>query len=347
MSQFKKQLKKRESSKPQAKSNVDYSTLLGLGEKSGVLLSLPPESFYPDPDQPRKHFDIESLASLRESIEVNGQLQPIVVNPVDDEGRYKILVGETRWRAISSSETVTEVLAVVREVGGESDVHKRLETRKLQISENEIRTDISVFELAEAYKTTVDDFKTLGINQAGAAEWLGISKAKLSKYLTVFSASSCVINLSRNNEVSDVEVLYLLAKASEISSEAVLGLVDKWRGDELSVSLRKAATDLLKALKSKEQADSHDAVAESASEAGSHDAVAESASEAGSHDAVAESASEAGSHGKAGKKPVLVEALKVAMYESETIITFKVNGGNAEFSFDQQMLDELKNKLGG
>ena len=49
--------------------------------------------------QPRRHFDSEGLEELAQSIRSTGLLQPIVVRPTEEEGKFEIIAGERRWRA--------------------------------------------------------------------------------------------------------------------------------------------------------------------------------------------------------------------------------------------------------
>ena len=51
----------------------------------------------PNKEQPRKHFDSESLEDLAKSIKRYGVIQPIIVNKKDNY--YMIVAGERRWRA--------------------------------------------------------------------------------------------------------------------------------------------------------------------------------------------------------------------------------------------------------
>lgn len=53
----------------------------------------------PNPHQPRRHFDPQALEQLAVSIHTHGVLQPLLVRPVSG-GRYQIVGGERRWRAI-------------------------------------------------------------------------------------------------------------------------------------------------------------------------------------------------------------------------------------------------------
>ncbi len=52
----------------------------------------------PNPDQPRRNFDKESIQDLSKSIQEHGVVQPIIVKP-SNKNRYTIVAGERRWRA--------------------------------------------------------------------------------------------------------------------------------------------------------------------------------------------------------------------------------------------------------
>ena len=79
-----------------------------------------------DEEQPRREFDEEALAALAESIKEHGVLQPIVVTKED--GKYKIVAGERRWRAAKIAGLV-KIPAIIRTL----DSQNRLE---LSIIEN-------------------------------------------------------------------------------------------------------------------------------------------------------------------------------------------------------------------
>ena len=51
----------------------------------------------PNPAQPRRHFDEQSIADLAVSITERGMLQPILLRAVGDD--FEIVAGERRWRA--------------------------------------------------------------------------------------------------------------------------------------------------------------------------------------------------------------------------------------------------------
>ncbi len=94
-----------------------------------------------DPDQPRRHFDDESLQELSDSIKEHGVLQPIVVTRSGDS--YVIVAGERRWRAAKMA-GLLKIPALVRTL---SNQHKL----ELALIENIQRRDLNPLETATAY----------------------------------------------------------------------------------------------------------------------------------------------------------------------------------------------------
>ena len=87
-------------------------------DTSGGLSTLPVREIEPDPDQPRKNFDEESLSALAQSITENGLLQPIAVRPKKAGPGYTIIAGERRWRAARIA-GLDEVPVIVKNVTDE------------------------------------------------------------------------------------------------------------------------------------------------------------------------------------------------------------------------------------
>ena len=71
------------------------TTTTGGDEQALKLVGV--DEIVPNPNQPRLHFDEESLGELAESIEQIGVLQPVLVRRVGDG--YQLIAGERRWRA--------------------------------------------------------------------------------------------------------------------------------------------------------------------------------------------------------------------------------------------------------
>jgi len=136
----------------------------GLGRGLGALLSsspspaaetalskvqeLPIDSIVPNPRQPRKAFDNNSLQDLSESLKRSGVLQPVVVRRHGQQ--FQIVVGERRWRAAGMA-GLSHIPAVVREA---TDA----ETLELALVENLLREDLNPMEEAEAYQRLLTEF---------------------------------------------------------------------------------------------------------------------------------------------------------------------------------------------
>ena len=101
-----------------------------------------------DEEQPRREFNEEAIEALAASIKEHGVLQPIVVTKED--GKYKIVAGERRWRAAKLA-GLDKIPAIVRTL----DSQNRLE---LSIIENAQREDLNAIELATAYAKLKNQF---------------------------------------------------------------------------------------------------------------------------------------------------------------------------------------------
>jgi len=193
----------------------------------------------PDPTQPRRYFDPEDLASFREGLERDGQLQPILVYEGAD-GQYHIIAGERRWRAISESEKLNMVTAILAD--GPVDDELRL---LYQIVENKDREDITPYEEALAVKRFVDLGEARGRSRAECATRLRINPSLLSKYIAIAEATDAVAELAKERENADVEALYQLSRVAKRDTEAAATLIAQYRAGDLDTGLRTASRELL------------------------------------------------------------------------------------------------------
>ena len=99
----------------------------------------------PNPFQPRKTFNEESIVELAESIKNDGLLQPIVVK--EDIDGYVLIAGERRLRASKYAK-----LKTIRCIIVSSDDEKM---RKSALIENIHREDLNAVELAIAYEELI------------------------------------------------------------------------------------------------------------------------------------------------------------------------------------------------
>jgi len=120
----------------------------GVAEAIGGLEDLPISLIRPNPQQPREHFDEESLAALAESIREVGVLQPVLVRAAGDG--YELIAGERRWRAARRVGLQT-IPAIVRVADDAAMLQQA-------IVENVQREQLNPLEEAAAYQQLIEDF---------------------------------------------------------------------------------------------------------------------------------------------------------------------------------------------
>ena len=134
------------------------------------LEDIPVGEIKPNPRQPRKKFDSESIDEMTSSIKTFGVVQPIIVRPVGNS--YEIIAGERRWRAAREAGLET-IPAVIRQ---------STETDSLEVAliENLHRSDLNGIEEASAYQQLLDDF---AITHEELSKRVGKSRATITNTL--------------------------------------------------------------------------------------------------------------------------------------------------------------------
>ena len=103
-----------------------------------------------NPFQTRYVEDDETLEELADSIKANGVVQPIMVRPAEEDGRYILILGERRLHA-SKKAGKTHIPALVRRVSLQ-------QAAEMTIVENLQREDLSALEQAEAFRVLSNEF---------------------------------------------------------------------------------------------------------------------------------------------------------------------------------------------
>lgn len=152
------------------------------GDAASIVLS----KIVADPDQPRRVFDENKLQSLSDSIAAQGVLQPITVQPANDDGKHIIIMGERRWRAAQIA-GLTVIPAIVREATSE--------LRAIQLTENVQRADLSTMEIAQA----VEQMRKDGKKRPEIAKALGWSEAEVSRFAGIPKMPEAIQELAKSN----------------------------------------------------------------------------------------------------------------------------------------------------
>ncbi|OFV88728.1 MAG: hypothetical protein A3J75_02400 [Acidobacteria bacterium RBG_16_68_9] len=139
------------------------------GGSRTILASIPVVDIRPNPDQPRRHFDVEALAELAVSIGTRGLLHPIIVKR--DGGGFIIMAGERRFRAAQLAGW-DAIPALIRDD----------DPLEIAMIENLQREDLTPLEEAEGLGALIDQF---GYTHEALAELIGKSRPYVSNTLAL------------------------------------------------------------------------------------------------------------------------------------------------------------------
>ena len=184
-------------------------------ESDTRIETLPLREIEPDPGQPRKTFDDETLAELSASVAEHGLLQPIAVRP-KPSGGYLIVAGERRWRA-SRMAGLTEVPVIVKDVTDE-------QAMELALVENLQREDLDPVEEAAGIRELMT---RCDLTQEQAARKLGKSRSALANSLRLLSLPETVLELLKSGFITIGHAKVVLGlPAPELQGEAAQMIAD-------------------------------------------------------------------------------------------------------------------------
>jgi len=176
---------------------------------------VPLSAIIPNAAQPRRVFSEAELAELAASIRENGLLQPLVVRPFKDApGRYELIVGERRFRAVSSLGW-EDVPVVVREASDETVL-------VLALVENLQREALNPLEEAEGYVALSEKYE---LSQGDIAKAVGKDRSTVANVIRLLKLPISVRKLLEDGSLSQGHARALLTldddvRASELARRA-------------------------------------------------------------------------------------------------------------------------------
>ena len=173
------------------------------------------EKIKPNPYQPRKEFDEDSLQSLADSIKKYGMLQPIIVNKIEKKNEkgisceYQIVAGERRWRAAKML-GLKQIPAIIKEQTN----RERLE---VALIENIQRKNLNPIDKAEAFNQLKKEF---GLLDREIAKISGSSREAVTNTLRILGLPEEAKVALRNGVISEGHAKALLgAKEAKLINE--------------------------------------------------------------------------------------------------------------------------------
>ena len=168
-----------------------------------VLREVPVEQVRPNPHQPRRHFDEDTLSSLSASVRELGVLQPVLVRQ-GPSGTFELIAGERRWRAAKRAGLAT-IPCIVRAADDTASL-------EAAVVENLHRQDLNPMEEAAAYQQLIEDFQ---LTHDQVATRVGKSRVSISNTLRLFQLPASI-----QKQVSE-------AQLSAGHARALLGTPDR------------------------------------------------------------------------------------------------------------------------
>jgi ParB family chromosome partitioning protein len=195
----------------------------GLGKGLDVLIGsaaaaqghrleeIPIKDIRPNPRQPRRKFDPESLEEMARSIEAFGVVQPIIVRSVGTE--YELVAGERRWRAARAA-GLEKIPAIVKD---------STETDSLEVAliENLHRDDLNGIEEATAYQQLLEDF---GATHEELSRKVGKSRAQITNTIRLLQLPPSIQQQILEDRITTGHARALLALQDQPESQEKLAL---------------------------------------------------------------------------------------------------------------------------
>lgn len=168
------------------------------GREDRVLRRIRISEIVRNPNQPRRYFDPEAIATLAESIRQYGVLNPLTVRRTANGG-YELVAGERRLRAARVA-GLTDVPCLLINADGE-------DSSVIALVENLQRRDLDFFEEANGFKRLIEQF---GLTQEEAARKVGKTQSAVANKLRLLRLSQQNMELIRCNNLTERHARALL-----------------------------------------------------------------------------------------------------------------------------------------
>ena len=157
----------------------------------------------PNPKQPRRDFDEQSLQDLASSIKLHDIIQPVTVSKLNN-GKYRLVSGERRLRAAKIA-GIKDIPAYVRQTNDS-------QLLELALLENLQREYINAMEVSLSYKRMMEE---LDYTQEQVAERMGKDRSTVANFIRLLkftndiqlSFSNCELSIGHSRAFITVDTV--------------------------------------------------------------------------------------------------------------------------------------------
>lgn len=197
----------------EAQSETGYAAAMAADREMDI------EKIFPNPNQPRTHFNESELEELSESIREHGVLQPLLIRKSGQ--KYEIIAGERRYQA-SKIAGLKKVPVIVKDVDDQTVL-------EIALIENLQRSDLNPIEEAKGYRQLI---KTSGMTQEALSKAVSKSRSAITNSLRLLDLPEQVQQYLFDGKLTAGHARAILAVPFE---EARIKLADKVVAEGLSV----------------------------------------------------------------------------------------------------------------
>ncbi|MCP3775178.1 ParB/RepB/Spo0J family partition protein [Paenibacillus sp. MZ04-78.2] len=200
---------------------------LSINEDDKVV-EIPLAQLRPNPYQPRRNFNDETIQELADSIKEHGVIQPIIVRSVLKG--YEIIAGERRFRASQVCGKPT-IPAVVKKFNDQ-------QVMEIALIENVQREDLNALEIAIAYQALIDQFK---LTQEELSLKVGKSRSHIANFLRLLQLPEEVKEYVSRGTLSmgHAKAIVGLKDKTVIKALADTAIKEQWSVRELEEEVKK------------------------------------------------------------------------------------------------------------
>jgi ParB family chromosome partitioning protein len=202
-------------------------------DETDKVIQIPLAQLRPNPYQPRKHFNEDSIRELSESIKEHGVIQPIIVRKVLKG--FEIIAGERRFRA-SQLVGLPTVPAVERNFSDQ-------QVMEIALIENVQREDLNAMEIAVAYQAIIDQFS---LTQEELSAKVGKSRSHIANFLRLLQLPESIKQYVSRGTLSMGHARAIVGvKDDKVKKELTETAISKqWSVRELEEAIKNLEEDL-------------------------------------------------------------------------------------------------------